>query len=409
MKTSKVRCCYIIGGKSIGMYGGFESYILNLLNQHKDNRAIKYFVSCKANGPGHMDLYKLPGIERINENEFTYCNAHGFLVKVPEKMGPAQAIYYDLKSIKWVCDHIERNHIKNPVVYILASRIGIFEKKYVKRIHEAGGRVYHNPDGHEDWRKKWPYPVRRYWKLSERYAIKNADLVICDSRNIEKYIREEYASYKPNTTFIPYGSDITPSGIRDDDPRYLNWLTEHGLRDREFYISVGRFVPENNFEIMIREFMNSHTDRDFAIITTENPSYADKLQKKLGYKKDPRIKFVGSVYNTELLTKIRNNACGYLHGHEVGGTNPSLLESLGSTRVNLLLDVGFNHEVAEDAALYWSKENGSLAQLIDRADKMSAGQTEDLGNRARQRIMDEYSWEKICDRYAAVFTMEHGS
>lgn len=199
-------------------------------------------------------------------------------------------------------------------------------------------------------------------------------------------------------------SSIKPSSIQDDDPRYLNWLAEHGLKDGEFYISVGRFVPENNFVIMIREFMQSHTDRDFAIITTENPGYAAKLQKKLGYKKDKRIKFVGSVYNAELLTKIRNNACGYLHGHEVGGTNPSLLESLGSTKLNLLLDNGFNREVAEDAALYWTKEKGSLAGLIDKADKLTPAQIEEYGDKARGRIHDEYSWEKICDKYAAVFT-----
>ena len=102
---------------------------------------------------------------------------------------------------------------------------------------------------------------------------------------------------------------------------------------------VGRFVPENNYETMIKEFMKSKTNKDFAIITNDNPSLLEDLENKLNFKKDGRIKFVGTVYDQELLKKIREGAYGYFHGHEVGGTNPSLLEALASTKLNLLLDV----------------------------------------------------------------------
>ena len=70
---------------------------------------------------------------------------------------------------------------------------------------------------------------------------------------------------------------------------------------------------------------------------------------------DKRIKFVDTVYDKQLLKKIRENAYGYFHGHEVGGTNPSLLEALASTKINLLLNVEFNKEVAKDGALYWNR------------------------------------------------------
>jgi rhamnosyltransferase len=100
---------------------------------------------------------------------------------------------------------------------------------------------------------------------------------------------------------------------------------------------VGRFVPENNFETMIREFMASKSRKDLAIITTANDRFLAKLEKKLHFKQDPRIKFVGTVYDQDLLRKIRENAYAYLHGHLVDGTNPSLLESLSSTKLNLLL------------------------------------------------------------------------
>jgi hypothetical protein len=146
-ESRDMRHVYIIGAKSIGLYGGFESFVLNLLKHHKDNRNIKYHISCKANGQGYMDLDELPGAKKVNENEFTYCNAHCFMIKIPECLGSAQAIYYDIAALKYVCNHIENNHIENPIVYILASRIGPFEKKYVNRIHNAGGLVYQNPDG----------------------------------------------------------------------------------------------------------------------------------------------------------------------------------------------------------------------------------------------------------------------
>lgn len=102
--------------------------------------------------------------------------------------------------------------------------------------------------------------------------------------------------------------------------------------------------------------------------------------------------------------KIRENAYAYFHGHEVGGTNPSLLEALGSTDLNLLLNVGFNREVAEDSALYWSKQPGDLAGLIDRADRMSAAEITELGRLSTQRIRNAYSWQHIADEYEQVFT-----
>ena len=107
---------------------------------------------------------------------------------------------------------------------------------------------------------------------------------------------------------------------------------------------------------MIREFIASDSKRDFALITNVSDKFLDELKERTHFDRDPRIKFVGTVYDQELLMKIRENAYAYLHGHEVGGTNPSLLEALGSTDLNLLLDVGFNREVAEDAACIGRKK-----------------------------------------------------
>jgi rhamnosyltransferase len=154
---------------------------------------------------------------------------------------------------------------------------------------------------------------------------------------------------------------------------------------------------------MFREFIKSKPTHDFVIITNTNKKFLDELEQKLHYKSDSRIKFVGTVYEEKLLKKIRENAYTYFHGHEVGGTNPSLLEALGSTDLNLLLGVGFNREVAEDSALYWSKEPGNLAELIEKADDMSADDIANYSKKAKQRIADAYNWHYIVDKYEKVF------
>ena len=383
-----VQHIFIVGSKGIpGAYGGYETFVDKLTEYHQDDTRFKYHVACKAE----------------ENSEFEYHSARCFKVKVP-KIGAAAAIAYDVLAIKQSIAYIKKNKIPHPIVYCLACRIGPFARKFRKQIHKLGGKFYVNPDGHEWLRAKWPLPVRKYWKYSEKHMVKHADLLVCDSKNIEKYIRESYAKYNPQTTFIAYGAEIRRSRLADYDEKFTNWLAEKGLKPKEYYLVVGRFVPENNYETMIREFILSKTSKNFALITNVNESFLDELKKKTGFDKDPRIKFVGTVYDQELLMKIREQAYGYFHGHEVGGTNPSLLEALASSDLNLLLDVGFNREVGEDTAIYWNKEKGNLAATIERADTLPADEIKALANASTGRIANAYSWAFICNEYAGVWT-----
>ena len=155
---------------------------------------------------------------------------------------------------------------------------------------------------------------------------------------------------------------------------------------------------------MIREFMASNLQKDLVIITNvEKNAFYDSLKEKTGFDKDPRIKFVGTVYDAELLKLIRENAYGYLHGHSVGGTNPSLLEALGSTRLNLLYDVGFNREVGENGALYWSKEKNNLKDLLEASVKYDEDTIDAYDRKSSQRVIDDYSWKKIVNEYENAF------
>jgi rhamnosyltransferase len=325
-----------VGAKSLGAYGGYETFVDKLTEYHEKNEKIKYYVACKKNGDGCMNLDETKGVQIINHQEFIYHNAHCFQIKIPQKIGSAQAIYYDIAALKECCRIIQNEQIQHPIVYIMACRIGPFIRRFYEEIHRLGGKVYLNPDGHEWKRKKWSIPIRKYWKRSEKMMVKYCDLVICDSVNIENYIHEQYDGQgikgkNPPTKFIAYGAETRKSVLADDDANLGAWYKERGLTKKNYYLVVGRFVPENNYEIMIREFMKSKSKRDFAIITNVNDKFLGELEEKLHFKQDPRIKFVGTVYEQELLKKIRENAYGYFHGHEVGGTNPSLLEALGST------------------------------------------------------------------------------
>ena len=381
---------FIVGSKGIpAQYGGFETFVEKLV-EYRTDRDILFHVARLAD----------------DEERYEYNGAVVFDVRVPN-IGPAKAICYDAAALEKCIEYCERMHLrKPPVFYVLACRIGPFIEKYKKKIRKLGGVLLVNPDGHEWMRSKWSLPVRKYWKLSEKLMVRSADLLVCDSKKIEEYIRAEYGQYSPRTTFLAYGCDSLPSCLPDDSEQFCGWLKEKGLLAGEYYLVVGRFVPENNVETIVREFMKSGTSRKLALITTANKKLYAALEKKLGFSRDKRICFAGSVYDQELLKKIREKAYAYVHGHSVGGTNPSLLEALGSTKLNLLLDVGFNREVGEDAALYWTREPGSLSGLIDAADRMSESEIDACGHMAKKRIDDAYRWDSIASRYEELFKKE---
>ncbi|HBL3641694.1 TPA: glycosyl transferase, partial [Enterococcus faecium] len=163
--------------------------------------------------------------------------------------------------------------------------------------------------------------------------------------------------------------------------------------------------PENNYEVMIREFMKSSTNKNLVLVTNvEKNKFYENLKRTTGFEKDTRIKFVGTVYNQVLLKYIRENAFAYIHGHEVGGTNPSLLEALSSTKLNLLLDIGFNREVGEDSGIYWKKNN--LANIIN--DLENNYEKYFINQRKSIKIIKEkFSWNCIINKYEFIL-LENG-
>lgn len=384
---------YIIGSKGIpAKYGGFETFVEKLTEYQKDSN-IQYYVACMRENSAKSG---------ITDDQFEHNGAICFNIDVPN-IGPARAIAYDIAAVNKAIELAKENKDEAPIFYILACRIGPFISGLKKKIRAIGGRLLVNPDGHEWLRAKWSLPVRKYWKISEQLMVKYADLLVCDSKNIEKYIQEDYKQYQPKTTYIAYGTDTTPSILKAEDAKVRDWYQEKGVSENGYYLVVGRFVPENNYEAMIREFIKSKSKKDFVLITNvEQNKFYDQLLQDTGFDKDPRVKFVGTVYDQELLKYIRENAFAYFHGHEVGGTNPSLLEALASTKLNLLLDVGFNREVGEDGAIYWKKDN--LQHIIKTSEELSQEEIEKMNKLSTKQVKERFSWEFIVDEYEILFT-----
>lgn len=376
---------FIIGSRGLpAQYGGFETFVEKLVS-HKVSPRIRYHVACLSD-------------ERTGKH-FDYKGADCFTVN-PPKLGPARVIAYDMMAINYSLKLIKKEGIEAPIFYILGNTIGAFIVHFAKKIQSVGGTLLVNPDGLEWKRAKWSKPVQSYLKYSEKEMTKYANLIISDNRGIETYIQDTYPW--SSTTFIAYGTDLSKTTLTAEDSSVRDWYQKWQTQEKEYYLILGRFVPENNYETAIREFMKSSTERDLVIICNhEGNAYFDELRQITGFDKDKRVKFVGTVYDQDLLKYIRNQAFAYIHGHEVGGTNPGLLEALAQTDLNLIYNVDFNHQVAQETALYWNKEDGNLSQLIDSVD----GQVsfEDLGNAAKAKMKENYTWEKIVGEYEELF------
>ena len=376
---------FIIGSRGLpAQYGGFETFVDQLVS-YQVSPDIQYHVACLSNDQAYQ--------------HFDYKGVDCFTIKAP-KLGPARVIAYDMMAINYALKLIKKQGIEQPIFYVLGNTIGAFVAPFARKIHKMGGKFYINPDGLEWKRAKWAKPIQAYLKYSEKIMTRHADLVISDNPGIESYIKEAYPWSK--TTYIAYGTDLSPTSLNSQDRKVREFYHKWQTQEKNYYLILGRFVPENNYETAIREFMASSTKRDLVIICNQegNP-YFEELRDCTGFDQDPRVKFVGTVYDQDLLKYIRKEAFAYIHGHEVGGTNPGLLEALAHTDLNLVLGVSFNQTVAKDTAHYWTKETGNLAHLIDQVDPLE--DVSEWGQRAKANMKQNFTWEKIVGEYEELF------
>ena len=379
----------IIGARGYeSKYGGWETFVTNLVNNYNDKDTKFYIPELNH--------------DRKNKNVEIRNGVICPQIYVP-KQGSMTMMTFAFLATLYFKKKIKKEKMENVIIYMLGYRVGPLFTLIRRSLKKMGVVIIHNPDGIEWQRAKWNFLIKQYLKFSERTMINASDYIVCDSKNIEKYIKERYPKKADKTTFIAYGAYL--NDIKDIDKKTKAFMDKNKIEKREYYLIVGRFVPENNYELVIREYMKSSTKKDLVIVSNvEQNKFYTKLKEKTGFDNDKRIKFVGPVYDKDILVRLRKNAKGYIHGHSAGGTNPSLLEALSITDVNILYNAPYNMEVGEDACIYFSNEEGSLTKALETIEKFKIKDQNEYGIKAKNRIKEAYTWEIVVNKYKKLFS-----
>ena len=254
-----------------------------------------------------------------------------------------------------------------------------------------------NVDGLEWLRPKWQGLGMRYFRWASRLATRWYDRVVTDSAAMQAIYRQEFGS---DSTMIAYGANIGPAV----DAGLLNkWQ----LQPRHYFLVVGRLVPDNNADLIVREFLSSASSRKLVVVG--DVPYKDRYASALHSQTDPRLVFTGYVTDPRELAALYQHCTAYFHGHEFGGTNPALLQALANDCAVCALDTVFNREMLLDGeyGLFFDKKNGELKNRIaqlEADDELAAV----FRRKARRRIIDNYSWEKITAQYNKLFISLRG-
>jgi len=353
----------IIGTRGIpAKYGGFETFaeeISSLLV--RDGYEIS--VQCDK------DSY--------NQNKYRGVNL--FFSSVAKSDNQLK-YYYD--GMRW--------SIKNSDVILAASGAGsfLYFLNLLRRIP-----IITNPDGLEYKRKKWTLPKKIYLKLSEALAVRLSDYLIADSEEIRRHLCRSYRSAEKKIRVIEYGS-VVNTGINDIV------LEKYNLVHNNYYLVVCRLEPENNIQMITDGFKNAKTRAPLIIIgKIIDNQYVTNLIKKINSEK---IRFLGGIYDRNDLNPLRYSCKAYLHGHSVGGTNPSLLEAMGSRNIILAHDNEFNREVTEGKQFYF-KSADEVTEGIEQIESLTEDQAEKYKELSISRIIERYNWEIILRKYEDLF------
>jgi glycosyltransferase involved in cell wall biosynthesis len=257
-------------------------------------------------------------------------------------------------------------------------------------------------DGLEWRRAKWSGAGRRYYRAAEALAVRWSDELIADALGIQQYYRAEFGA---GSEYIAYGAPILQDPV-DDLLNGLN-VTAGG-----YHLVVARLEPENHVDLVISGFRRSSARLQLVVVGSAPYSDDYTALVRAAAADDLRVRLVGAIWDQRLLDQLYANALTYIHGHSVGGTNPSLLRAMGAGTATLAYDVVFNREVLGDAGLFFTTAE-ELAALVEHSETAPEGAAE-LGSRARVQA-GRYEWdevakryEQLCERLAAGWS-RHGS
>jgi glycosyltransferase involved in cell wall biosynthesis len=238
-------------------------------------------------------------------------------------------------------------------------------------------------DGLEWKRAKWGPVGQRYYRLAESMAVRWSDALIADAQGITYYYRSEFGA---PTTLLTYGAPVIAPGS--------DRLAELGLTPGGFHLAVARFEPENHVDVIVQGYCRSAATKPLVVVGSA--PYSDAYTASVHAAADGRVRFLGGVWDQGQLDQLYANAYTYLHGHSVGGTNPSLLRAIGAGAAVLAYDVDFNREVIADSGRFFVAP-GDLAALVEDAESDPARVERD-GARA-QVLAKGYDWDAVADGY----------
>ena len=361
MHTRKVKKVAIIGTQGVpAKYGGFETLVENIIGENCSDD-VRYTIFCSGKD--------MP--ERIREHKGARLKYVCF------RANGVQSIPYDIVSMMRAICGYDAILILGVSGCTFLPILKLFCRK----------KVIVNIDGLEYRRAKWKNWVKRFLKLSEKIAVRFADVIITDNKGIQDYVREEYGK---ETTLIAYGGNHALIDITKEREEEI--LKQYGLKAGGYSISVCRIEPENNCHITLEAFRNSKEKLVFIGNWNRN-GYSKKLKEEYD-NKYCNIVLLDSIYDLDILYTLRKNTKYYIHGHSAGGTNPSLVEAMFFGRPILSFDVVYNRETTSNKAHYFNNADELLALI---------GQGVDNGKELKEVACKQYTWAQIAKQYEALY------
>jgi len=251
-------------------------------------------------------------------------------------------------------------------------------------------KVVMNVNGLDWTRAKWGAVARFYFLTAARSAVRFCDELITDADAMQKFYRERFAR---ETTMIAYGAYVESSV----DPGLIGTF---GVKPGEYYLIASRLIPENNADLIAEAFLASGSSRKLVIAGGAN--YDSAFHEKLRRMAGDSIILAGHIDDQAVIRELHCNCFAYLHGHSVGGTNPSLLKAMGYGNCILALDTVFNREVLADGGIFFPRDAPVLARLL-RGIEADPARVSALRQMGPERIRANYTWGKIARQYDVLF------
>ncbi|MGD9602479.1 MAG: DUF1972 domain-containing protein [Gammaproteobacteria bacterium] len=355
----------ILGTRGVpAAHGGFETFV-ETLAPYLARRGWQVRVYCQIAGTGEIHADEWQGVERV-------------IVPVSGQ-GPWGTVTFDWRAMRHACA------ARFPLL-VFGYNTAVFS--ILPRLHG----IHHamNMDGIEWRRQKWTRLVRFWFYCNEIAGCLLANELVADHPRIAAHLHRWAAASKVHT--IPYGADADVG----DDSSILRRLS---LEARRYVIVIARPEPENLILEMVRAFGRIESPCRMVVLGDLRPDSND-YHRRIRAAAGSSVLFPGAIYDRRDVGTLRRHARLYLHGHQVGGTNPSLVEALAHASPVLAHDNEFNRWVAGSAAAYFSSEascEARLRELLEDDGRLAA-----MSDAARARHADAFTWDHVLPLYESV-------